>query len=111
MSALLVLCTCPDPVSADAIAQALVECRLAACVSALPGLRSTYHWEGQIRRDQETLLLIKTTAAHFEALKDQLVKAHPAALPEILAFDAVAGLDRYLHWLHAETTHTADTSA
>lgn len=111
MSVLLVLCTCPDAASADAIAQVLVDRRLAACVNALPGVRSVYRWEGKIQCDSETLLLIKTTVARFDALKDQLVKAHPNTLPEILAFEAVAGLDRYLDWVHAETAHAAETSA
>jgi len=111
MSVLLVLCTCPDPASADALAYSLVEHHLAACVNVLPGLRSVYRWEGRIQRDNETLLLIKTTAARFDALKDQLVKAHPNTLPEILAFEAPDGLDRYLDWVHAETAPTTETSA
>jgi len=111
MSVLLVLCTCPDPASANAIAASLVEQRLAACVSALPGLRSVYRWEGEIRRDDETLLLIKTTDAQLDALKIHIVMSHPNALPEILAFAAVAGLDRYLDWVHAETSPTAESSA
>jgi periplasmic divalent cation tolerance protein len=111
MSVLLVLCTCPDPASADAIATSLVEQRLAACVSALPGLRSVYRWQGQIHREDEILLLIKTTDAQFDAMKIHIVMAHPNALPEILAFAAVAGLDRYLDWVHAETAPATELSA
>lgn len=111
MSVLLVLCTCPDPASAAAIAQAAVEHHFAACVNVLPGVRSVYRWEGEIRCDEETLLLIKTTTAQLDALKDQIVKMHPHTLPEILAFEAVAGLDRYLDWVQAETAHATQTSA
>lgn len=111
MSVLLVLCTCPDPASADAIAHSLVEHRLAACVNVLPGLRSVYRWEGAIHSDSESLLLIKTAAAQLDALKELIVKAHPSELPEILAFEAVDGLDRYLDWVHAETAPAAETAA
>jgi periplasmic divalent cation tolerance protein len=110
MSVLLVLCSCPDPASADAIAVSVVESRLAACVSVLPGMRSVYRWEGAIHHDDEVLLLIKTTNLQFDALKVQLVMSHPSALPEILAFEASAGLDRYLDWVHAETTLTPGTA-
>ncbi len=103
MPVLLVLCTCPDPAGADLLAGSLVEQRLAACVNILPDLRSVYRWEGRIERAQESLLLIKTSADRFDALKEHIVSVHPYALPEILALDVVAGLDRYLDWVLTET--------
>ncbi|MEO7478555.1 MAG: divalent-cation tolerance protein CutA [Lysobacteraceae bacterium] len=103
MSILLVLCSHPDSVAADALATALVEQRLAACVNILPGARSVYRWEGQIERALETLLLIKTTTDRFDSLKEHLVTAHPHAVPEVLALDVVAGLDRYLEWVRDAT--------
>lgn len=103
MSALLVLCSHPDPVAAEVLADALVEKRFAACVNLLPGARSIYRWEGRIEHTQEILLLIKTTTDRFDAVKDHIVSAHPYALPEVIALDVVAGLDRYLDWVHAET--------
>ena len=69
MSAILVLCTCPDEAAADRIAGALVEERLAACVNRLAGVVSTYRWEGEVRRGSESLLLIKTTVERFAALR------------------------------------------
>jgi periplasmic divalent cation tolerance protein len=104
MSVLLVLCSCPDAASADALAGSLVEQRLAACVNVLPGMRSTYRWEGRVERADEILMLIKTTTERFDALRNHLVGAHPHALPEVLAFEAAGGLDRYLDWVRAETT-------
>ena len=104
MSALLVLCSHPDPAAAEILAAALVEKRLAACVNLLPGTRSIYRWEGGIEHAQEILLLIKTTTDRFDAVKDHIVSAHPYALPEIIGLDVVAGLDRYLDWVHSETT-------
>ncbi len=105
MSVLLVLCSCPDPTSAGAIAEGLIEHHLAACVSAVPGVRSVYRWQGAVHRDEETLLLIKTTIEQFDALKVYIVMSHPSAVPEILGFAADRGLDRYLSWVHEETTH------
>ena len=110
MSVLLVLCSHPDPVAAEALATALVEQRLAACVNVLPDLRSVYRWEGKIERGREILLLIKTTTDRFDAVKEYLVSVHPQAVPEIVGLDIVAGLDRYLDWVRVET-ETPGTTA
>jgi periplasmic divalent cation tolerance protein len=103
MAALLVLCTCPDATTAETLAGSLVEARLAACVNLLPGLRSIYRWEGRVERADETLLLIKTTRERFDDLKGHILRMHPYTLPEVLAFEAATGLDRYLEWIGSET--------
>lgn len=99
----LVLCACPDAEGAAALAEALVEQRLAACVSVLPGTRSVYRWQGRIERAEEALLLIKTTAGRLDALQAAIVARHPYELPEVLAVAVGSGFDRYLDWVHAET--------
>lgn len=102
MSALIVFCTVPAT-AADRLARLLVQERLAACVQALPGLRSTYRWEGELQQSDESLLLVKTTAERYPALERTLAAHHPYDLPEILAVDAAAGLPAYLRWLQDET--------
>lgn len=103
MSALIVYCNVPDQDQADRLARALVEEGLAACVNRLPGVVSTYRWQGQIQVDAELLLLIKTTRARFEALRRRIVELHPYELPEVIAVDVALGHAPYLDWL-AETT-------
>lgn len=100
---LLVYCTCPDEKSASALAAALVERRLAACVSQIPAVRSTYRWEGKLCHDQEVMLLIKTTADNFAALEAQVVKLHPYEVPELIAMPIKRGHQPYLDWLVAST--------
>ena len=109
MSALIVFCTCPDPNSADSLAQALVEHRLAACVSILPGVRSIYRWQGAVESSNEVQMLIKTTSERFEALREAILAQHPYELPELIAVEAVAGLDRYLDWIGASTRPDPDS--
>jgi periplasmic divalent cation tolerance protein len=99
MPACLVHCSCPDGDSADRIAEALVAERLAACVSRLLGVRSTYRWEGAVERADEVLLLIKTTAARLDALVARIQALHPYELPEVIAVEATGGSAAYLAWV------------
>lgn len=96
---LLCYCSCPDGTSAQAIAEALVGDRLAACVSRLPGISSTYRWQGTLTTDSEELLLVKTTAARFDALKARLLQLHPYELPELIAVPVNFGHTAYLDWV------------
>ena len=96
---LLVFCTCPDEATGGRIAETLVVERLAACVNRLPALASVYLWQGNLERDTEVLLLIKTTNARFDALCARLGELHPYELPEIIATPVTKGLPQYLQWV------------
>ena len=101
--ALLVITNCPDEASANRIALAVVEARLAACVNLLPRVQSVYHWQGAVESASEVPLLIKTTAARYDALQAAIRELHPYDVPEIIALPIAAGLPAYLDWLAAET--------
>ena len=102
MIALLVYSACPTVESARRIADALVEERLAACVSVLPGMTSTYRWQGAIEHADEVLLIAKSVPARQAALQARLVDLHPYELPEVIAVEAAA-LPAYLDWIVRET--------
>jgi periplasmic divalent cation tolerance protein len=97
--ALLVLTTCPDEGTAERISRGLVEAGLAACVSRMPGLRSTYRWQGRVEDEPEVLLLIKTVATRFQELEMRLKSLHPYEVPEIIALPIAMGSSDYLSWL------------
>lgn len=103
MPALICFCTCPDATTAERIATALVDERLAACVNMVPGLRSVYRWQGRVEAADEVLLLVKTTAEAYPALQDRLRALHPHELPELLAVETAFGLPEYLLWVADET--------
>jgi len=96
---LLCYCTCPDPASAQNLADALVGEGLAACVNRIPGVHSTYRWKGKVVTDSEELLMIKTTAQRFAALKERLLALHPYELPELIAVPVAQGHEAYLDWV------------
>lgn len=103
MSVVVVHSACPDAATAERLARALVGERLAACVNVLPGLRSTYRWDGAIEQADEVLLLAKTTHARLPACIDRLQALHPYELPEVIAVEAAGGLAPYLAWVADET--------
>ena len=103
IDALLCLTTCPDAQTAERMAHTLVEERLAACVNRVPGIASTYRWQGRIQNDAEVMLLIKTTRARFAALRERLLQLSPYDTPELIALDIADGSPAYLAWIARET--------
>ena len=100
---LLVLTNVPDRATADAIAQALVDERLAACVNILAPCRSVYRWQGSIEQADEIPLLIKTAQDCFAKLQQRICELHPYDVPEILAWKPGAGWPPYLDWVIGAT--------
>jgi periplasmic divalent cation tolerance protein len=103
MPVFLILSTCPDTDTAQRLARTLVDERLAACVNVLPGVGSTYRWQGRVEQADEVQLLAKTSADRRDALMARLAELHPYELPEILAVETAAGLPAYLDWVATET--------
>ena len=101
--ALIVYVTAPAE-AAQALACKLVEARLCACVNLLPDIRSVYSWNGAVEECAETLMLIKTAAHRFEALKRMVLEQHPYELPEIVAVNISDSHAPYLTWLIKESS-------
>jgi len=83
------------------LADIVVVARLAACVQILPEVESVYHWQGNIERAPEILLLAKTTQANFAALEVAVRSLHSYETPEIIALPITAASAPYLEWLTA----------
>lgn len=106
METLLIITNCPNETTANAIALAVVEARLAACVNILPRVQSIYHWQGAVESTTEIPLFIKTTAASYPALESKIRELHPYDVPEIIALPVTQALPAYLNWLATETIQT-----
>ena len=98
-SARLVLTTTVSPEEAARIGRALVEERLAACVTLVPGVQSIFRWKGVVEDSVETLLLLKTGPDQLPALEARLHQLHSYETPEFLVLDVDSGSQRYLDWL------------
>ena len=101
MSVVIIQTSCPDAASAERIATALVDEGLAACVSRIPGMVSTYRWQGEIHVDSEELLLIKTVMDRKDAVFARVRELHPYELPELIAVESAAVHGPYRDWIAA----------
>jgi periplasmic divalent cation tolerance protein len=95
----LVMTTLPADADAAQFARSLVEERLAACVNLLPAMDSTYRWEGQVERETERQLFIKTSRSRVAALWERVRELHPYDVPEFLVLPIVDGNEAYLRWV------------
>ncbi|NJO35493.1 MAG: divalent-cation tolerance protein CutA [Rhodospirillales bacterium] len=95
---------CPDEATASAIADRIVDERLAAAANIYPPISSRYHWKGRIERASEVPLLLKTRRSLFEALAARITELHPYETPSILGIEAALANQAYLAWLIDETT-------
>jgi periplasmic divalent cation tolerance protein len=96
---LLVLTTCASADEAERLADSLVEQRLAACVNTLGRVQSTYRWQGRVEREQESLLVIKTTEARLPEVERIIRERSSYEVPEVLAVPVQGGSAAYLGWL------------
>lgn len=98
----LVYVTTADAEEAHRIGDELVERRLVACVNIIPRISSIYRWKGKIQRDEETIVLLKTTGRHL----DEVIKAVRALssyeVPDISCFAIDAGDSDFLSWIETE---------
>jgi periplasmic divalent cation tolerance protein len=99
---LLVLVTTGSWEEAEAIGGSLVGERLAACVNIVPGITSIYRWQGEVQRDQEWLLVVKSRRDVLDELVNRVRELHSYDLPETIALPLVGGSAPYLAWLVGE---------
>lgn len=100
----LVYVTCPDRGLARAIAQALVDERLAACVNLLPGMESCYRWQGAVETAEEVVLIAKTRADRADAVVARVRALHRATVPCAIVLPIVGGNPDFLTWMRTETS-------
>jgi len=98
---LVVFTTAPDIWEAESLAEKLVKERLAACVQVLPQMTSFYFWEGEVQKEGEHLMLIKTDDAKFDALKNFIQQNHSYEVPEIVAVKSDQASQPYIDWIES----------
>jgi len=95
----IILTTTGELHEAESLASKLVEARLAACVQIVQPVTSVYLWEGEVRKEAEYLLLIKTLPEKWEMVRDMITTNHSYEVPEIVTIDAEKVSEPYLAWM------------
>jgi len=103
----IIIVTVPDKKTAHALAEGLVENKLAACVNIIGGVRSVYRWDDEIKNSSELLLLVKTRITLTPETMLYIKENHPYSIPEILSLKIEDGNPEYLDWLGANCLFTS----
>ena len=97
----VVLVTAPDKKTAVALAEKLVDRKLAACVNIVDSAHSIYRWENEVKRADEALMLIKTRGALVPEVVFYVKENHPYKVPEVISLPIEDGNPEYMDWLGA----------
>ncbi|KAJ4962849.1 hypothetical protein NE237_022788 [Protea cynaroides] len=100
---IVVYVTVPNKEAGKKLAESLVKEKLAACVNIVPGIESIYQWQGEIQKDSEELLIIKTRESLLEALTEHVKANHEYDVPEVIALPIKGGSLPYLEWVKNST--------
>ncbi len=102
--AVLVYTTFPDQAAAEGTGGAIVQAGLAACVNIIPGMTSIYVWQGNLSRDSEVVMLVKTRASLAERVMAEITARHPYETPALLILPVEGGSEAFLGWIAAQST-------
>lgn len=100
---LVILVTAVNQREAARIGEEMVNMKLAACANIIPGIQSIYRWKGKVVKEQEALLILKSTTPRYRALEKAIKTMHTYEIPEIIALSVKKGLDSYIGWVRSET--------
>jgi len=97
--AILIMVTTGGRNDAERLGEGLVVEHLAGCCTVVPMVHSFFYLDGLLKREHESLLLVKTLESRRGAVMDYLRENHSYKLPEILEVSIDAGSPAYLKWL------------
>lgn len=99
---LLAFTTLGSPEDARRLVRALVDERVAACGTIVPGAASIYRWKGAVQEEDEVVVLLKTMSSRWAALQDAVRRHHPYEVPELIGVPMSHGLEAYVAWVASE---------
>ena len=103
MDIIVIYCTVPKKKLAHDITKVLMKHKLAACVSMIDRVESVFSWDGEVCKEKEVLMMIKTRRANYGKVKLVIEDMHSYSVPEIVALPIVDCSEDYLKWLIKET--------
>ena len=107
MATRFIYVTAANPEQAQAIGEALVAERLAACANILAPMISIYRWQGKIQHDTEAVLIAKTRADLVERVIERVRELHSYTVPCVVSLAIEQGNPAFLQWIADETAGAA----
>ena len=101
MNLCLIYITIKDSKEAEQIGKTLLQEKLASCVNIIPNMKSMYWWEGEIKQENEAILLVKTKKELFEKIEQKVQELHSYDCPCVISLPIENGSAAYLKWLDA----------
>ncbi|TKW61478.1 MAG: divalent-cation tolerance protein CutA [Blastochloris viridis] len=98
----IVFTTCKSLTDRDALVEAALGAKLAACVQ-VDDVVSHYVWEGKLEQDDEYRLTFKTRSALVPELMAKIREVHTYEVPQIVACEITSGLPEYFAWIDEST--------
>ncbi len=95
----LLITTFADQEAASATVRQLLEERLIACGTLLPGSISLFRWQGKIEEASEVIVLMKTDQERSARCMERLRELHPYDAPEIILLEPEAVFGPYAAWV------------
>jgi periplasmic divalent cation tolerance protein len=99
--AFMVYTSFSNEADAERVTRVLLEERLIACANLIPGARSLYRWNNEIKDEHEVVAIMKTRKQDWTVLLSRLHELHPYEVPECVAVRIAAGAPKYMEWLDA----------
>ncbi|MHB8146685.1 MAG: divalent-cation tolerance protein CutA [Vulcanimicrobiaceae bacterium] len=98
----VVITTAANAGDAETLARLLLEKKLAACVQVYP-IKSYYTWKGDVKSDDEHILLVKAKAADYSTIEATIKDKSTYDVPEVVQVPITNGSSAYLAWIDEVT--------
>ncbi len=100
----IIYVTVPQKDVGELIAQELLSLKLIACANLLSPHQSFYHWEGDLKKEEEFILILKNTKKNIKQIEKEIIKLHPYDCPAILSLKINKANTAFLNWVNQEVT-------
>ena len=95
--------TTPTKAEAKEIATVLLEEGLVACANIFPGVESYFSWDGEIQKEKEIVIMIKTRQKHEDKIIRIVKEIHSYEVPCVTFTSIDYGNKEYLKWIDQVT--------
>ncbi len=99
----LIYVTTSDKEEAERIASRLLEKNLIACANIFPAHQAVYRWDGEIKSESETAMILKTRLIHFKEIEKVIRDMHSYDCPCMISLGVQEGHIPFLEWIDSQT--------